>query len=100
MEDIYTEMKRFYIQRNTSLQKEIAEKAFQTYLSEFSAEAVEKKILSFYKYVKKDNSARVVKWIQKEELLQLPLCTYRFIVYVYICKYFSTINSIITNHFR
>lgn len=69
VEDIYTEMKRFYIQRNTPLQKEIAEKAFQTYLSEFSAEAVEKKILSFYKYVKKDNSARVVKWIQKEELL-------------------------------
>lgn len=54
-EDIYLAIKVFYAQRGTQAQKDLVERAFQTYLKEFSPNAVANKLLDYYKFVFKDN---------------------------------------------
>lgn len=48
-------IKVFYAQRGTQAQKDLVERAFQTYLKEFSPNAVANKLLDYYKFVFKDN---------------------------------------------
>lgn len=67
--DIYMSIRKYLNQRGTQKQKNLIENAFQTYKAEFSREAVEMKLYSYYKHVCEDTEIKNITDIQLKELL-------------------------------
>lgn len=68
-EDIYLAIKKFYYQRGMKIQEKLLENAFQTYLDEFSKEAVAEKLLSYYEFVKQDYGKGNNSYLSLENIL-------------------------------
>ena len=70
-ENIFTAIKKFYLQRGTQKQKEILENANKTYFLEFSPKSVAKKLMIYYEHVYQDYSVKTCSKIQREIILKL-----------------------------